>query len=76
MFLDVSLFSFSNYPFSTYEKFSEKLFQKEVSARRGIMSVYTKVPANIYLFKVNNKNNRKRCEKCSKLTIKTPQERP
>ena len=27
--------------------------------------------ANIYLFKVNNKNNRKRCEICSKLTMKT-----
>ena len=31
-----------------------------------------KDPANIYLFKVNNKNTRKRCEICSKLTIKTP----
>ena len=30
-------------------------------------------PANIYLFKVNNRNNRKRCEACSKLTIKTPE---
>ena len=28
-------------------------------------------PANIYLFKVNNKNTRKRCEICSKSTIKT-----
>ena len=27
--------------------------------------------ANIYLFKVNNRNTRKRCEICSKLTIKT-----
>ena len=32
-------------------------------------------PANIYLFKVNNKNTRKRCEICSKLTIKTPERR-
>ena len=54
MFLDVSLFSFSNYPFSTYEK-----FQKEVSARRGIMSVYTKVPSSQLTFT------------CSKSTIKT-----
>ena len=30
-------------------------------------------PANIYLFKVNNKNIRKRYEICSKLTIKTPE---
>ena len=30
------------------------------------------IPANIYLFKVNNRNTTKRCEICSKLTIKTP----
>ena len=29
-------------------------------------------PANIYLFKINNRDTRKRCDKCSKLTIKTP----
>ena len=28
-------------------------------------------PANIYLSKVNNRNARKRCEICLKLTIKT-----
>ena len=33
------------------------------------------IPANIYLFKVNNKNTRKRCQICSKLTIKTPERR-
>ena len=32
-------------------------------------------PTNIYLFKVSNKNTRKRCEICSKLTIKTPERR-
>ena len=26
-----------------------------------------------FLFKVNNRNTRKRCEICSKLTIKTPE---
>ena len=31
--------------------------------------------ANIYLFKVNNGNTRKRCETCSKLIIKTPERR-
>ena len=30
---------------------------------------YQYFPANIYLFKVNNRNTRKRCEICSKLTI-------
>ena len=28
-------------------------------------------PADIYMFKVNNRNIRARCEICSKLTIKT-----
>ena len=32
-------------------------------------------PANIYLFKVNNKKTRKRGEICSKLKIKTPERR-
>ena len=32
-------------------------------------------PAGIYLLKVNNRNTRKRCEICSKLTIKTPEQR-
>ena len=31
------------------------------------------IPANIYLFKVNNRNTRKRCEMSSKLTTKTPE---
>ena len=31
-------------------------------------------PANIYLFKVNNRNIRKRCEICSTLTIKTTEQ--
>ena len=30
-------------------------------------------PANIYLFKVNNRNTRKRCKVCSKLTTITPE---
>ena len=29
-------------------------------------------PANIHLLKVSNRNTRKRCKICSKLTIKTP----
>ena len=32
-------------------------------------------PANIYLFKVNNRNTIKRCEICSELTIKTTERR-
>ena len=32
-------------------------------------------PANIYLLKVNNRNTRERFEMCSKLTMKTPEQR-
>ena len=32
-------------------------------------------PASVYLLKVNTRNTRKRCEICSKLTIKTPERR-
>ena len=32
-------------------------------------------PSNIYLLKVNNRNTRKRCEICLKLTIKIPEQR-
>ena len=31
-------------------------------------------PANIYMFKVNNRNTRKRCEISSKLTVKTSEQ--
>ena len=40
-----------------------------------IWLLFDSYPANIYLFKVNNKNTRKRCEICSKLTVKTPERR-
>ena len=32
-------------------------------------------PASIYLLKVNNENTRTKCETCSKLIIKTPEQR-
>ena len=34
------------------------------------------LPGNIYLFKFNNRNTRKKCEICSMLTIKKPEGRP
>ena len=40
------------------------------ATKRGCSKQY---PANIYLFKVNNRNSRKTYEICSKLTIKTQQ---
>ena len=33
-------------------------------------------PGNIYLLKVNNRNTKKKCEICLKLTTKTPEQRP
>ena len=30
------------------------------------------IPVGNYMFKVNNRNNRTRCEICSEITIKTP----
>ena len=38
--------------------------------------VTTGTVPNICLFKVNNRNTRKTCEICSKLTRKTPERRP
>ena len=43
--------------------------------RLGIFSSHRANPANIYLFKVNNRNTIKSCEICLKLTIKTPERR-
>ena len=38
-------------------------------------SVFITNPAIIYLLEVNNRNTRKRCKICPKLTIKTPEQR-
>ena len=32
-------------------------------------------PVSIYLFKVNNKNTKTKCENCSKVTVKAPERR-
>ena len=42
-----------------------------------LLKVYLQVNflVNIYLFKINNRNTRKRCEICSKSTIKTTERR-
>ena len=48
----------------------EHLFCR-TSVNKYIGSVTSSNPENIHLFKVNNKNRRKRCEICSKLAIKT-----
>ena len=49
--------------YGTHEKLSRNL---------GLSSYN---PVGNYMFKVNNRNTRARCEICSKLTIKTPERR-
>ena len=44
-----------------------------VNVLKGELKIHYQV--NIYLSKVNNKNTGKKCEICSKLTIKTLEER-
>ena len=52
------------------KKTDSSLFE-EGRAKKEINAVRSKgFLANIYLFKVNNRNTRKMCETCSKLTIK------
>ena len=51
-----------------------------IKSKSGGILVYVKSsvsfnPAGNYMFKVNNRNTRTRCETCSKLTIKTPERR-
>ena len=36
-----------------------------------VIEIFNHNSDNLYLFKFNNRNIRKRCEKCSKLTVKT-----
>ena len=52
--------------------FQEKIPGKVTVLLSNIYMSFSPYPANIYLFKVN-RNNRKKCEICSKLTIKTPE---
>ena len=39
----------------------------------AILIITNPSPASNYMFKVNNRNTRTRCQICSKLTIKTPE---
>ena len=54
---------------------SNKMLFCNTTARNVVMLKPSNNPANIYFFKGNNRNNRKRCEICPKLTIKTPDRR-
>ena len=47
-------------------------FEQAFFPRLQCVGYLLQFPANIDIFKANNRNSRKRCEVCSKLTIKTP----
>ena len=58
--------------------FTKKIFIFCAMLVLGIGGTYNpliSLPAGNYMFKVNNRNTRTRCEICSKLTIKTPERR-
>ena len=56
-----------------YQKFIEKVRKIRCESKKN--KNILEFPAINYLFKVNNRNARKSCEICSKLTIKTPERR-
>ena len=63
-------------PSLDYLDYLDFVFVMKLSAcNRGVVRIPAGIPANIYLFKVTNRNTRKRCEICSKLTIKKPERR-
>ena len=60
---------------SRFDSFKISFLVNDVGLFHCVMHGNNVNPANIYLLKFNNKNTRRRCEKCSKLTIKTPERR-
>ena len=73
----IKIFRLSSEIFNIFEEFLND-FSKIGTSFLGILHLATKMwnkndPANIYLFKVSNRNISERCEICSKLTIKTPE---
>ena len=47
-----------------------RVFQNKIIMNKKSRCLMSSCPANIYLFKVNNRNTRKGYETCSKFTIK------
>ena len=49
----------------------------EIDYLKFVFNVFQVIiyPTNIYLFKANNRNTRKRCEICSKLTMEISERR-
>ena len=62
-------------PFFAYVHFLAAVWPIHPSTCFWNVTYYSPFPAGIYLLKVNNRNTRTKCEICSKLTIKTPEQR-
>ena len=62
-----------------YDKRCRYVFQTLVCYRSLLLIAFSivnyELTSNIYLFKINNRKARKKCEICSKLTINTPERR-
>ena len=58
--------------FRNSAKFRNAYFPEHLSV---LLLLENNFPANIYLFKINNRNTKKRCEICPKLTLRTPERR-
>ena len=70
-----------NYIRAVYETFeNRRVFRMilsflEIICMSLFLSIFASYPAGNYMFKVNNRNTRARCEICSELTIKIPERR-
>ena len=62
-------------PFLVASEQGFKEINRLISKRLSNIYLGKSYPAGNYMFKVNNRNTRTRCEICSKLTIKTPERR-
>ena len=72
MFYAAIIFSKKEKVFLLVGLYLEHLGMKNCQVLTLFVTVF---PASIYLFRVNNRNNRRRCKICSKLTIKTLERR-
>ena len=59
----------------TADRKTRRRIRAQAIAKRFAFYTKTKSPLNSYLFQVNNRNTRKSCEICLKLTIKQPERR-
>ena len=59
--------------FSHKRSIVDAMFNQVLNKPLNNFTLLIDVPAGNYMFKVNNRNTRKRCEICLELTITTPE---